>query len=53
MVWDAIPHLPCARSPAQTRETGRGLLLVEMINDRGVPTRFTSGKSVWALVVNP
>jgi hypothetical protein len=35
MVWDASPHLPVRAKPSTDAETGRGLLLVEMISDQG------------------
>lgn len=54
MVWDASPHLPVRAEPGTDAETGRGLLLVEMISDEwGAYPTPPCGKSVWALVANP
>lgn len=54
MVWDASPHLPVRAEPGTDAETGRGLLLVEMISDQwGAYPTPPRGKSVWALVANP
>jgi Histidine kinase-like ATPase domain len=54
MVWDASPHLPVRAEPNADAETGRGLLLVEMISDQwGAYPTPPCGKAVWALTANP
>jgi anti-sigma regulatory factor (Ser/Thr protein kinase) len=50
LVWDASPQLPARADASVDAETGRGLLLVEMISDRwGTYATLPCGKTVWAL----
>jgi anti-sigma regulatory factor (Ser/Thr protein kinase) len=50
LVWDASPRLPARADASVDAETGRGLLLVEMISDRwGAYATPPCGKTVWAL----
>jgi len=54
MVWDASPHLPAPTQASAEAESGRGLLLVEMISDQwGTYPTPPYGKAVWALTANP
>ena len=48
------PAAAVRADPSTDAETGRGLLLVEMITDQwGAYPTPPYGKSVWALVANP
>jgi anti-sigma regulatory factor (Ser/Thr protein kinase) len=54
VVWDASPHLPVRADVSADAETGRGLLLVEMISDQwGSCVTPPCGKTVWALTASP
>jgi hypothetical protein len=52
VVWDACPHLPVRMDVSADAESGRGLLLVEMISDQcgSYATPAAGGKAVWALI---
>lgn len=52
LVWDASPDPPVRMSSGDDAESGRGLLLVEVISDQwgSYPVRGEGGKVVWALV---
>ncbi len=54
VVWDASPHPPVRAHVGADAESGRGLLLVEMISDQwGSYASPAGGKTVWALTVAP
>jgi anti-sigma regulatory factor (Ser/Thr protein kinase) len=53
-VWDANPHPPVRADVDADAESGRGLLLVEMISEQwGSYVTPAGGKTVWALAVAP
>lgn len=53
MVWDANPQMPAPEQAGAKAESGRGLLLVEMISDQwGMFPTPPCGKSVWALTAS-
>jgi anti-sigma regulatory factor (Ser/Thr protein kinase) len=53
-VWDASPDPPVRADVSADSESGRGLLLVEMISDQwGSYAGPAGGKTVWALAVAP
>lgn len=52
VVWDASPHTPVRADVSADAESGRGLLLVEMLSERwGSYASPAGGKTVWALTV--
>jgi anti-sigma regulatory factor (Ser/Thr protein kinase) len=49
-VWDASPEMPVRKDTAPDEESGRGLMLVEVLSkDHGVYCK-AEGKTVWALI---
>jgi anti-sigma regulatory factor (Ser/Thr protein kinase) len=53
-VWDASPDPPVRADVSADSESGRGLLLVEMISDQwGSYASPAGGKTVWAVTVAP
>jgi len=54
IVWDVSPELPVRADVGLDAESGRGLLLVEMISDQwGTVATPPCGKTVWALTATP
>jgi anti-sigma regulatory factor (Ser/Thr protein kinase) len=54
IVWDASPQLPVRAEISTEAESGRGLLLVEMLSDEwGTWAVPAGGKTVWALTGTP
>jgi anti-sigma regulatory factor (Ser/Thr protein kinase) len=50
-VWDASPEIPVRKDTAADEESGRGLMLVEMLSkDHGVYRKAEGGKVVWCLI---
>jgi anti-sigma regulatory factor (Ser/Thr protein kinase) len=54
VVWDVSPHPPVRADVGADAESGRGLLLVQMISDQwGSYVSPAGGKTVWALTAAP